>query len=64
MFGILGSASDLGPVVQDCDNIDYVPLGDGTVYRDDPADQFSGVVPISSLPEDIQDAINDAIAYL
>lgn len=31
MFGILGSASDLGPVVQDCDNIDYVPLGDGTV---------------------------------
>lgn len=60
MFGFLGDLFG-GSVHTDCDNIDYVPTSDGMVYRDDPAGQFGGEVPISSLPGDIQDAVNDAI---
>lgn len=65
MFGFLGgvfsSSSDFGtPVHEDCDNIEYTPLGNGMVAMDDPADEFTGIVPMSSLPVDIQDAINDA----
>lgn len=62
MFNFIGSIFSGSPAtVEDCDNIQYTPIGDGNVVVDDPEDTFSGIVPIDTLPTDIQEAITDAI---
>ena len=63
MFGFLGSYfSDSPATVEDCDNIEYTPAGEGDlIVVDDPAGDFSGIVPLSSLPVDIQESIVDAV---